>query len=346
MIRRVALPLTLVFGTLGATLVPALGATAFATISVTITAPTVLSSQLPLLRLHFNAPTSAAKLPALRTSPALAVKWQQIGSRDVQAVAAGQLIPSVAYTISAPTKMSCARSCTFSALRPFTATVEANLTLEAQLLAELNYLPVDFTPNMAQSDPTLQVPGIFGWKYATLPAALSAQWQVGVDTPILHGALMNFQNVNQLPTTGVADAATWSGLISAVRHSKVDPASYNYVVVSESSPESTTLYVAGHAKFHTLANTGIAVAPTATGTYPVYLRYVTQTMSGTNPDGSHYSDAGIPWVSYFNGGDALHGFLRSYYGAPQSLGCVEMTFSAAKVIWPFTPIGTLVTVNA
>ena len=38
-------------------------------------------------------------------------------------------------------------------------------------------------------------------------------------------------------------------------------------------------------------------------------------MSGTNPDGSHYSDPGVPWVSYFNGGDALHGFLRASYGS-------------------------------
>ena len=52
-------------------------------------------------------------------------------------------------------------------------------------------------------------------------------------------------------------------------------------------------------------------------------------MSGTNPDGSHYSDPGIPWVSYFNGGDALHGFIRASYGFPQSLGCVEMPYSEA-----------------
>ena len=104
------------------------------------------------------------------------------------------------------------------------------------------------------------------------------------------------------------------------------------------------LYVAGVATFHTLVNTGISVSPTALGTYPVYLRYTTQTMSGTNPDGSHYSDPGIPWVSYFNGGDALHGFIRYSYGYPQSLGCVEMPLASAKTVWPSTPIGTLVTV--
>ena len=67
-------------------------------------------------------------------------------------------------------------------------------------------------------------------------------------------------------------------------------------------------------------------------------------MSGTNPDGSHYNDPGVPWVSYFNGGDALHGFDRPGYGYPQSDGCVEMPPSNAAVVWPMTPIGTLVTV--
>jgi len=75
------------------------------------------------------------------------------------------------------------------------------------------------------------------------------------------------------------------------------------------------------------------------------LRFVTTTMSGTNPDGSKYHDTGIPWVSYFNGGDALHGFIRSSYGYPQSLGCVEMSFDNAKTVYPSTPIGTLVTVQ-
>jgi lipoprotein-anchoring transpeptidase ErfK/SrfK len=68
-------------------------------------------------------------------------------------------------------------------------------------------------------------------------------------------------------------------------------------------------------------------------------------MSGTLPDGQPYHDTGIPWVSYFHGGDALHGFLRSQYGYPQSLGCVEMTYAHAAIVWGHTPIGTLVTVQ-
>jgi lipoprotein-anchoring transpeptidase ErfK/SrfK len=49
-------------------------------------------------------------------------------------------------------------------------------------------------------------------------------------------------------------------------------------------------------------------------------------------------------VSYFLGGEALHGYIRGSYGWPQSLGCVEMPYANAGIVWPYTPIGTLVTV--
>ena len=91
-------------------------------------------------------------------------------------------------------------------------------------------------------------------------------------------------------------------------------------------------------------NTGVPAAPTELGTYPVWLRFRTQTMAGTNPDGSRYSDPGIRWISYFHGGEAIHGFDRGSYGYPQSVGCVELPVSVAKRVWPYTPIGTLVTI--
>ncbi len=68
-------------------------------------------------------------------------------------------------------------------------------------------------------------------------------------------------------------------------------------------------------------------------------------MKGTNPDGSTYNDPNVPYASYFNGGDALHGFIRATYGSPQSNGCVEMSYADAALVWPLTPIGTLVTVE-
>jgi lipoprotein-anchoring transpeptidase ErfK/SrfK len=86
-------------------------------------------------------------------------------------------------------------------------------------------------------------------------------------------------------------------------------------------------------------------APTQSGTFPVFEHIPSGTMSGTDPDGTHYHDPGVLWISYFNGGDALHAFPRASYGTPQSLGCVELPLAAAAKVWPYTPVGTLVTIE-
>jgi hypothetical protein len=183
------------------------------------------------------------------------------------------------------------------------------------------------------------------WRFDSLPGAVKSQWRVGTNNVVLEGALMRFQDVHGFATTGSMDGTTWQALVSAVKERRNDPTTYNYVYVSKTLPETVKLYINGHVTFKTLANTGISDAPTENGTYPVYLRFTVTTMSGLLPDGQTYDDTGIPWVSYFHGGDALHGFIRSSYGVPQSLGCVEMPFTDAAKLWPHTPIGTLVTVQ-
>ncbi len=276
--------------------------------------------------------------------PALRTKWQQIGANEFQAVATGRLRPQVSYTIDTPTSMLCKQTCMFTSVRQLRTDVSTNVAWEEQLLAETGYLPLSFRATAPQANPTQDAPGTFTWLYPGLPSSLTSQWRVGVDNVLVTGALMAFQSQSGLATSGIADPTTWNDLIQAAATDQLDPDPYAYVSVSETTPEALTLYVNGVETFHTLVNTGISVSPTALGTYPVYLRYASQTMSGTNPDGSHYVDPGIPWISYFNGGDALHGFIRSSYGWPQSLGCVEMPFASAKTVWPSTPIGTLVSI--
>ena len=328
-----------------ATLMPTLGAHATSALKVTSTVNPTMTAAMPVLRLHFSTPEKASTMPQLSVRPGLATTWQQIGPRDVQAVVTGKLLPLVSYTIKAPTAVRCGTRCTFTRVRAVSASVSTNVTWEEQLLATLHYLPLTFTPTSPSSDPAAPTSGTFSWSYTNLPLRLSSLWRQGAANVLVTGALMNFQSNQQLPTTGVADTTTWHALLTAVEQNQVDPTPYGYVDVSETLPQTLVLYVADKATFHTLVNTGISVSPTEVGTYPVYLRYVSATMSGTNPDGSHYSDPGIPWISYFHGGDALHGFLRSTYGWPQSLGCVEMPYNDAKAVWPHTPIGTLVTVH-
>ena len=148
---------------------------------------------------------------------------------------------------------------------------------------------------------------------------------------------MNFESQNGLKTDGIAGPQVWTDLLADVQSGHGDALPWDYVLVNQSLPESATVYKNGAAVYSTPVNTGVAGAPTENGTWPVFARYTVTTMSGTNPDGSHYVDPGIPWVSYFHGGDALHGFVRGSYGFPQSDGCVEMPISNAAGGLPAHP---------
>jgi peptidoglycan hydrolase-like protein with peptidoglycan-binding domain len=236
-----------------------------------------------------------------------------------------------------------------------TWTVPAGSTVRLQqLLAMLGYLPVSFkyagagialTPGGQENAAVKPPQGSFSFRYHNTPAALRSDWQPGASGVVTRGALMAFENNEGMTADGVAGNAVWKALIGAIIAGKKATFGYTFVQVSEGSPETERTWHNGRTVVSGAVNTGIPAAPTATGTYPVFEHALSVTMSGTNPDGSHYSDPGVPYVSYFNGGDALHGFLRASYGSAQSLGCVEMPYSEASAVYPYTPIGTLVDVT-
>jgi peptidoglycan hydrolase-like protein with peptidoglycan-binding domain len=223
-----------------------------------------------------------------------------------------------------------------------------------QLLANLGYLPLKFkyhgaTPaaNPAGQEEAAVAPpkGSFDWRYANTPGQLRAMWAPGSLGTMTKGALMAFENDHAMTADGVAGPAVWKALINAAVTGHNSTFGYTFVMVNrEASPQSLTLWHSGKTVLTAAVNTGIAQAPTVAGTFPVFEHLRETTMSGTNPDGSHYSDPGIQYVSYFNGGDALHAFTRAQFGFPQSLGCVEMELGSAGQVYPYTPIGTLVQV--
>jgi peptidoglycan hydrolase-like protein with peptidoglycan-binding domain len=224
-----------------------------------------------------------------------------------------------------------------------------------QLLAQAGYLPVNWKPSgapvahtpSAELGAAVEPPkGHFKWRFANVPSGLREAWSAGSPNAATEGAVMAFESAHEMEIDGEAGSEVWDAVLRAAIAGKSNPESgYSYVHVSETLPEEVNLWHNGHTVLTAPANTGIPGAETALGTYPVFEHLEETTMSGENPDGSHYEDPGIMWVSYFNGGDALHSFDRPSYGSPQSLGCVEMELEDAAKIWPYTPIGTLVTVE-
>ncbi len=159
------------------------------------------------------------------------------------------------------------------------------------------------------------------------------------------GALMVFQSKHELEPTGEPDKTTWMALLKAAEKDERSASPYTFVTVSESIPETLEVHKGSHVVLSTPANTGVAGAETAQGVFPIFSRFTSTTMTGTNPDGSKYSDPGVPWVNYFNGGDAVHGFPRGSYGTPQSNGCVELPIETAHTVFDILQIGDIVEVS-
>ncbi len=302
------------------------------------------------LTVKYSVPLSP-RSPVPTLTPAVAGSWQQVDPTTQVFVAAAPLVPSSSETLTVPAGAggilgTSGQTLDQGATVHFSVAAGDTLRLQ-QLLAQLGYLPVGFTPAGPLAAPQeLAQPqeGTFAWRFAE-PAELTAQWTPGQSNVITKGAVMAFEDKHGMKADGEAGPAVWGALLADVTAGTVDTAAYNYVLVTKTLPERATVYSNGAAVYSTLANTGVTGATTDDGTFPVFEHLTSATMSGTNPDGSKYHDPGIPWVSYFNGGDALHGYVRGSYGYPQSDGCVEMPPANAGVVFPYTPIGTLVTVS-
>jgi peptidoglycan hydrolase-like protein with peptidoglycan-binding domain len=304
------------------------------------------------ISLTFSAPVSLAHgQPTL--TPAVQGSWSQTSADTLAYNLSAPLIPQTTYTVTVPdgtsglrgtdgSKMSKAATVNFSV-------ATGDYSRLQQLLAALDYLPLSFTPSgpaPAPKDMAIAQPGAFNWRWANQPPELMAIWAQGSFDEVTRAAVESFENQNNLTVDGIAGPQVWSTLLADVASQKVNANPYVYVLVNKVQPENLTLWNNGTVEYsNILVNTGAPGADTTDGNYAVFEHVRFSDMKGTNPDGSKYNDPNVPYASYFNGGDALHGFIRAQYGYPQSNGCVEMAYSNAALVWPLTPIGTVVTVE-
>jgi hypothetical protein len=311
------------------------------------------------IRLTFSKPVAAVLGTARpQVSPRTDGRWQQVDSHTLVFVRSGfgagfatglrvQLPRAVAVVGAADRGLPTTRRLEWT-LPP------GSLLRLQQLLAQAGYLPLDWQPSgapvarspRAELRAAVEAPkGRFSWRYPNSPGELRALWSPARPNEITRGAVMMFEHDHALAVDGLVGARVWHALLADAIAGKRRAGGYSYVYVHSSVPQSLTLWHNGRTVLRSPGNTGVPAAPTQLGSFPVFEHIPVGTMSGTNPGGSHYDDPGIRYISYFNGGDAIHAFNRASFGTPQSLGCVELPLASAAKVWPYTPIGTLVTVE-
>jgi len=310
------------------------------------------------LTVTFAKPISAvlgSSLPDL--SPKVEGHWERISEHVLRFVPTGYGYGlGTTVTLALPSDVRLAGGQGSGSTASWQVPQPTTLRLQ-QLLAELGELPVSFRPAhpvantpLAQEEAAISPPsGTFSFRYPNIPPQLAALWKPGTYNELVKGATMAFEDQREIYTLERyeeerPDPGVWRALIEARLSNWRSSFGYTFVIVNKANQE-LTLWHNGSVVLTTPVNTGIAASPTEAGVFAVYEHLRSTTMSGIAPGGVHYEDPGVPWVSYFNGGDALHGFERAVYGVPQSLGCVEMPPATAAKVWPYTPVGTLVDVE-
>lgn len=103
-----------------------------------------------------------------------------------------------------------------------------------------------------------------------------------------------------------------------------------------------TAYVGQTPVFSTAVSTGIWKYPTVVGTYRIYVKYGSATMSGGS-GADYYYLPNVPYVMYFFRGYGLHGtYWHNNFGRPMSHGCVNLSVADAKWLFNFAEVGTKV----
>ena len=216
-----------------------------------------------------------------------------------------------------------------------------------QLLAQLGYLPVSFTPAgplPAPQEAAQPQQGSFGWRWNE-PAPLVSQWTVGTPNVITTGAVMTFESRHNMKTDGLAGPAVWQQLLTDAIAGTMDSAPYNYVYVTKSLPETATVYSNGSRSTPPWPIPGWPAAPTASGTYP-----------GLRPlPGHHHDRHQSRRIALLRPGHPL-GQLLQRRGRPARLRPRQLRLPPERRVrgdaagqrrrgLPLTPIGTLVTVS-
>jgi peptidoglycan hydrolase-like protein with peptidoglycan-binding domain len=299
-----------------------------------------------------SAPVSPSS-PAPTLLPKVAGTWSIVGDAEVF-TPVSTLQPCSRYALTVWARTSSTGHTELGRRQTIALTVACPpIAALQQALARLGYLGARFHPrydvHIASGPETRREAAEHAFhpprgRLAPHPGD-APQAQIGELDATTKGALEVYQADRGLEASGEVNAATWDSLLYDLTVDRRDPQPYTWVNVTESLPETLFLHRGNHVVFTTPVNTGVPGAETAQGTFPIYARYVSTTMAGEDVDGTKYDVPDVPWVNYFNGGDAVHGYPREAYGFPQSNGCVELPIEAAHTVFGMLAIGDIVVVE-
>jgi len=193
--------------------------------------------------------------PMPSVSPATAGTWKRVpGSDSIQFVPAVGFPQSAFVQVTIPggaAGLKAAGGGTLAASQTLDFHVGAySAERLPQLLAELGYLPLNWTAAPGQPAPALgdaaaqlaaaysPPAGTFSWQPG-YPTGLTSFWDNGSPAGLItHGAVMAFEADHGMTMDGQAGPAVWAALLSAADKGQVNAHGYTYAVASQVQPET------------------------------------------------------------------------------------------------------------
>jgi hypothetical protein len=292
--------------------------------------------------------------PRPTVSPAVAGSWSTVGDSEYF-TPVSTLEPCSSYELSIPASIQATGQTPLGKAQTIALHVVCPpVKAFQQALARLGYLPYTFHSlyrvHLPRGPESRSTAAHLAFHPPT--GALVANFR---DAPPLdyghldettEGALMVFESEHGIEasdeSTGASDAKIWRILLADLTLGRRIEHPYTFVTVTESEPETLEVHKGNRVVLSSPTNTGVPGAETPQGIFPIFTRDISTTMIGTDTDGVHYDIPDVPWVNYFNGGDAVHGYERGSYGFPQSNGCVELPISTAETVYGMLAIGDIV----
>jgi lipoprotein-anchoring transpeptidase ErfK/SrfK len=184
--------------------------------------------------------------------------------------------------------------------------------------------------------------------YDTTPVDAAQVGGVVVDE---HGLVRTLPTPTPSPTPTLAPTSTPAVPTAAAARDTPAPQAgstgQGKSIVVNLSQQWLYAYAGGSLVFDAPVSTGRDGFNTPAGSFRVYAKVRSQTMSGTL-GGEYYNVPNVPHVMYIHGGVALHGtYWHNQFGTGvrMSHGCINLPLSAAAWLYDWAPMGTLVTVT-
>jgi lipoprotein-anchoring transpeptidase ErfK/SrfK len=170
--------------------------------------------------------------------------------------------------------------------------------------------------------------------FGTTSAAIAEANRISETTPLVPGQLLRIRAWDeQLPATDPAAAEP----SAPAENPEPEPP----VLTGEKwidvdlSEQTLTAYQGETVVMSFSISSGLPAHPTVTGTFQIWAKVASQTMTGgSRAAGDYYNLPGVPWVQYFYEDYSIHGtYWHNNFGHPMSHGCVNMRTEDAQ--WLF-----------